>query len=278
MIKTFFYSLLFFAMSLGMAHAASVGFGIPQQAASGSSYMTPLIMATGGTPINAVEGSLTVPAGVTDVYDASSIVAFWTTPPSIKNGKVTFSGIIPGGFEGTGVIAWLVHGSDTTPEGARIDSFTALQNDGMGTSDAVTLESNGVLTVDTKTVTTAEDQTPPEPFPVVIVGIPDEDGAMHYAASFATRDNETGIDRYEVQETRARKPAEDGWRIAESPYVLIDQDRKSTVFVRAIDNAGNVRESSSGSADGMLRTFLLVIAALALIIGVWRFRRNIRTR
>jgi hypothetical protein len=278
MIRTFLLSFVFFWIFGGIAHAASVGFGAPQQTASAGVFMTPLLMATDGFPLNAVEGTITVADDVTDVYDTSSIVAFWTKAPSIKNGTVAFSGIIPGGFEGTGILFWLVHEGDSMQETARIDSFTALRNDGLGTKDALSIETNGRLSAGAAEVVSIEqDQTPPEAFSVAIIAIADGSEATRYAASFATRDNETGIDHYEVQETKARNPAEDGWVVAESPYVLKDQSRKSTVFVRAIDNAGNIREGSSKATGSMQWTLLLVILLVALIIGVWRFLRKRRT-
>ncbi len=278
MIRTFVLSFVFFWIFGGIAHAASVGFGAPQQTASAGVFMTPLLITTDGFPLNAIEGTITVADNVTDVYDTSSVVAFWTTTPSITNGTIAFSGIIPGGFQGTGILFWLVHDSTSIGEAAQIDSFTALRNDGLGTKDKLSIEANGRLSAGAmETVSIADDETPPESFSVTIIAIADDSGTTRYAASFATRDNETGVDHYEVQETKAQKSGEAGWTVAKSPYVLQDQSGKSTVFVRAIDNAGNIREASSKTSGGAAQILLLVIVIFALIIGIWRFLRKWRT-
>ena len=57
---------------------------------------------------------------------------------------------------------------------------------------------------------------------------------------FTTQDKGSGIDYYEVKETRwSIINIISKWNYAESPYILKDQQLKSCIFVKAFDKAGN---------------------------------------
>ncbi len=59
--------------------------------------------------------------------------------------------------------------------------------------------------------------------------------------TFATQDKQSGIDHYEIQESRSSKIDAGKWKTAESPYLLIDQELHSFIYVLAIDRQGNER-------------------------------------
>jgi len=61
-----------------------------------------------------------------------------------------------------------------------------------------------------------------------------------YFLVFAAQDKGSGIDHYEVRETRAYGKKR-SWEIAESPYLLRDQTLSSYIYVKAVDRVGNER-------------------------------------
>ena len=58
---------------------------------------------------------------------------------------------------------------------------------------------------------------------------------------FSTQDKGSGVDHYEIQETRQAEMKNKKWVIGESPYLLKDQGLKSYIYVKAIDKSGNER-------------------------------------
>ena len=59
---------------------------------------------------------------------------------------------------------------------------------------------------------------------------------------FATQDKASGVDHYEVKESRQKiLTFFSRWRAAESPHVLKDQELRSYIFVKAVDKTGNER-------------------------------------
>ncbi|MDZ4260605.1 MAG: hypothetical protein U1A25_02970, partial [Candidatus Sungbacteria bacterium] len=59
---------------------------------------------------------------------------------------------------------------------------------------------------------------------------------------FATQDKISGLDYYTIKESRQNFfTFFSKWSQAKSPYVLQDQELRSSIFVKAVDNAGNKR-------------------------------------
>ncbi|MFQ6084081.1 MAG: cohesin domain-containing protein [Candidatus Aminicenantia bacterium] len=82
------------------------------------------------------------------------------------------------------------------------------------------------------------DTVSPEPFEPEI----GQDKAVFggkYFLSFATVDKMSGIDYYEILETRDKE--QETWKIGESPYLLEDQSLQNVIKVKAVDKAGNER-------------------------------------
>jgi len=201
--------------------------------------------------VNAFEGMITVPSGVVvlEVRDGSSLVSFWVERPHVINDRsVVFSGIIPGGWKGARgeLLSMIVEtqsesGDDITISGARV-----LLHDGLGIQTTLTTPSLP-LRVDSGVplfpfVDVIDDTEPPEPFVPIVAQDPSIfDG--DYFVVFAAQDKGLGIDHYEVFETFSELVDEEAadWREAESPHRLGDQTRRSYVYVRAVDRAGNTR-------------------------------------
>ena len=58
---------------------------------------------------------------------------------------------------------------------------------------------------------------------------------------FNAQDKDSGIDNYKILENRKWKIENGNWEIAESPYLLKDQELKSRIYVKAVDKSGNER-------------------------------------
>ena len=56
-----------------------------------------------------------------------------------------------------------------------------------------------------------------------------------------TQDKGSGIEKYQVKETKYRIFTSAKWLDSTSPYILKDQDLRSFVYVKAIDKYGNER-------------------------------------
>lgn len=236
------------------------------------------VLDTQGESLNAVEGTVDVPGGVAGVSLGSSVVPLWLERPSASS--LRFSGVIPGGFAGTGTLfAFVPAGSGqvaVTPRDVR-----AYRNDGAGTAASVT----AVPLV-------AQLPAGGPAFGADDTGIPDfsevrvaRDPALfdgRWFVAFNAQDAGTGVVRYEVAERRGAdtgRTEQLAWRPATSPALLEDQSRRSTVFVRALDGAGNARIGHVGPAAGEgtdpyagLGLAALVLLVLAAILVLRRAR------
>jgi hypothetical protein len=213
---------------------------------------------TEGEIINALEGEILFPEELlelVEIRDGDSIINLWVERPSIElTGKVIFSGIIPTGFTGVlspyyegygpGKIFSLIFVSKKEGQGTVVlENGKVLLHDGLGTPANVKI-SNFQFSI-SKDVPGFEfeiskDIELPEPFlPEITEDQNIFDGKWFLV--FVTQDKGSGIDHYEVQESRREKIENGKWITAESPYVLKDQKLKSWIYVKAVDKAGNER-------------------------------------
>lgn len=211
-----------------------------------------------GEYINAVEVNLTFPSDILEVRDFSagnSILTLWVKEPVFSNedGTLSFSGGIPGGYQGIkdalGRIVFAAKGSGQTQ--IRFgETSQALLNDGLGTQanlarsgvDLNILDSRLDETIDEWANVVGIDDIPPERFGLEI----GQDSSIlegKYFITFSTTDKQSGVDYYEIAEMnlieRFLKKAK--WQRATSPYILQDQSLKSLIKVKAVDKSGNSR-------------------------------------
>lgn len=220
-------------------------------------YVVTVMFDTEGESINAIEGTVSIDASLGDVQsvtDSGSIITYWVGRPEWKAGThaVTFSGAVPTGFTGKGILFSIVLPAYTGSRIAKPLQFSgvkALRNDGLGSSARITSgefsfgESvapdssvNDQLYLDESKI----DNIPPEIFSPQI-SRDDRVAGGKWFVSFATTDKQSGIDHYELQEVRSGKIDAGKWKQAESPYILEDQELHSFVYIIAIDRQGNER-------------------------------------
>ena len=251
------FVFLFALFSVSTAHAAELRF-VPQakEINVGQQFQVDLVLDTENKAINAIESRIIFPADLLElkeIRDGNSIINFWIERPvrvtscSISCDLV-FSGITPGGFSGeSGLIFSLVFESLKEGQGQiEISDIKALLNDGQGTEASLSISNfqfliSKQIPIPQIPKLEIKDSDIPETFkPVVAKDAMILDGK--YFLVFATQDKGSGINRYEVKESRQRfLTFFSRWNVAESPYVLRDQELRSYIFVKAVDNAGNER-------------------------------------
>ena len=207
-----------------------------------------------GETINALEGIFSFASEqweVQEVRDGDSFIHFWITKPEVSpGGIIRFSGIVPGGFPlETGTVFSLVVKARESGTGTfDVREAWAVIHDGLGTKTVLqphtvfyAISQRRAGDKEEKIISVA-DTAPPEEFaPVVVRDATTFDGKWFLV--FSTRDTGSGVSRFEVYEhTSKHIPSDAKWQVVNNPYVLVDQQRKRYVFIRAVDRAGNIRE------------------------------------
>lgn len=274
-------SLVTFYLLPVTALAADFSLATGNPSEDGSLEVVLLLRAS--SPVNALQGALDVPADVSiaDLADAGSFVQFWIEKPKFADGRITFAGIVPGGFSGEGVVLRFRTRDD--PARITIDkkATQALLHDGEGTPDPVLIGPTEPLPAKFALGSFLDTEPPKEFAPTM-----GQDPALFDGqpfVSFGTRDG-GGVVRYQVAESEGEVDPDDPglvWRDAESPAPVAPGERY--VYVRAIDEAGNMRTVVVPPAGGVdkpvsgKRIFLAIITATAIGAGfvLWRKRRNV---
>ncbi len=257
-----------------------------------------------------------------DVSIGDSIFSVWVEQPKIdkQNRTITFAGGVPNGYCGrvpgdprlTNSIAKLIFRAPGFTIGAAAGTSTATVeflpetmaylNDGFGTKADLAMfgasiemgDKPGAELVDPWREAVVTDTIGPAPFSITIEKIPNENGK--YYAIFNTTDKQTGIDQYQVME----EPIEDRfsfnwgradapWVTTRSPHLLKDQSLNSTIYIKAIDKAGNeyiatlVPEQAMSTVPvenvvlyGVLGFLLFVLLVAVALIGrkLWLRRKE----
>lgn len=215
----------------------------------GEQFKVDLNINTEKENINAVGGEIVFPAdylGLSEIRVGNSIVNFWVDKPVYKDGKIIFSGITPGGYVlDKGLILSMIFTAKKEGNASvGIENVSALKNDGNGTQSKVKILD---LQIDISGTNQKQeenlqivDKTAPEEFAPELAQDPNLFDNKWFIV-FATQDKGSGVEKYEVKESRYNIFNFSKWILATSPYVLTDQELKSNIFVKAIDNAGNER-------------------------------------
>lgn len=216
--------------------------------AAGQQFQINLLLDTEGEEINAVEGKIVFPniLELKEIRDGNSIINFWIEKPKKQNNAIVFSGITPGGFTGNSSLLFSVV-FEAKKEGRgliEIQNAKTLINDGKGTPAETKISSfqfniKEVGLPKELQLPEIKDVEPPESFVPEIA----RDESIFEGKCFlvfVTQDKASGIDHYEIKESRQRILSVFGkWVTTESPYVLHDQELRSFIFVKAVDKNGN---------------------------------------
>lgn len=210
-----------------------------------------VLLLSADTPVNALQGAFVLPLADMEavISDGGSVVQFWIEHPNNKQGRVSFAGVIPGGFAGEApVLRFRMKNSAKTIIFNKADMI-ALRHDGTGEPDYVI--AGPVLPLPDRFASShggvpKEDTAPPQPFVPVIATDPALFEGKPFV-SFGTKDEGSGIVRYEIAESDCGLKEDDPslvWTLAESPALLTSTEGNECVYVRAIDKEGNARGAS----------------------------------
>ncbi len=266
-------SIYFLPLTL---HAATLYFEKPSgEYGIGDTLAVPLKLDTSGVAVNAISAEIIFPealVSVSRIQDANSPVTLWIDPPKISGSSLSFAGIMPGGFTSviepetnTNVPATILTVIITVEKAGdgeiNFSESNLYVNDGKGTRAnllAIPLllhfnkEGSGKAYV-------IRDNIPPEAFTPLVTNDPNlYDGK--YVLIWNTTDKESGIAYYEVKEGNGP------WMRAQSPFVLADQTMKGSIKVKAVDQAGNIRIGSTGTAPQFPISIFIIPALLILIL------------
>ena len=291
-IKNYFLAILaIFALVPILASAAEIRIDAESQEVKTGERFTANLFLDTEESINALEGQIVFPVDLLEpkeIRDGNSIVNFWIERPKIESDKIRFLGITPGGYLGEkGLIFSVVFQSIQEGSGSiEIQNIKALLNDGKGT-EANTTISNLQLVISKQVpasqpaVVEKEDTDIPETFEPIVTSDPAVFDGKYFLV-FATQDKGSGIDYYEIKESRQKfLKIFKKWVIAESPYLLKDRKLRSYVYIKAVDKAGNERITVVEPRYPMRwyeAWWILGIITLSAIIIGYLFRKMLWTR
>lgn len=261
------------------------------------SFTVSILLNSEDESLNAVEGSISVHSSLGDVLsvtDSGSIVTYWVNPPKwdSQSRTISFSGTIPGGYSGNaGILFSLVlpaYSGQNFSNAITFNSISALRNDGLGSSARITSKNFSFGTENTSvdaevkeqlyTTEDKKDNIPPEIFSPQL----SRDERVFdnkWFINFSTTDKQSGVDHYEIQETRNGIIDPQKWERAESPYQLKDQELHSYIYVIAIDRQGNERVIKVFPRVPLVwwQKFPIVFATIVVVmvaVLLWRIRKR----
>ncbi len=242
---------------------------------------------TDNEEINAIEGKIIFPQDLLEVKkvnDANSIINFWIEKPkTATEGQIAFSGITPGGYSGSqGLIFSTTFLAKKEDAGTvEFSGVKALKNDGKGTEAPLVISNFQFLisrqdSVPQISIPETEDRNPPEEFTPQIAADPVIFEGKWFLV-FATQDKGSGIDHYEVCERNKECV------VAESPYLLKNQNLDEKIVVKAIDKSGNERVAvlPAQKPAAWYKNYLIlatIILVMAIVYLIWEFLWRKRKR
>ena len=255
----------------------------PKTVAPGSTVVANVLLDTEGELLNAFEGTILFPTDlfvVKELRDGNTLVNVWIEPPREREpGRISFSGITPGGYTGKrGTLLSVVFEAVKEGDGTvSFDKIQLLKNDGEGTPASISLPSVSPSVMVSKEagssdVSETPDAEPPEPFPIEVTQDRDVfDGKR--VLIFTTQDKISGINYYEVCEGLFAECVR-----AESPYVLKYQRADRYITVKAVDFYGNERAAVLFTSRAAWRYAFYLIIGILFIAGCVYFVRRMKLR
>lgn len=216
----------------------------------GDLFLVRLKVHTGREKINAGQIEIEFPKEklkLVEIFKEKSIFSLWPEEPSLsvrENGKISFVGGVPLGFQGEGnilTLAFEVISKEKGPIWIRFSpSSFLLLNDGFGTKGNFEFEDLEIFLLGenfNKKKNEIQDflrlDSSLPSFFEVLLGRHPLVFEGKYFLSFVAVDSESGIDHYEVREGNQQFR-----KVFQNFYLIEDQSLKSTIQIKAKDKAG----------------------------------------
>jgi hypothetical protein len=281
------------------ASGAEINIGGPTNVTLGQTFAVPITLST-EMSVNA--GAITIQYSkemltATEVKYNKSIFTLWEQIPSINQaqGAISLTGGLPTpGFSGKNGTIVVVRFTAKAMGSGTINitnNSELLLNNGEGTPAAWSGKTHTItITKSAKTEpkpenTPSADTTPPESLELYV----GHDSSLFngdWYAIFQGHDAESGIDHYEIAELPPGRtyPEKADWIKAISPYRLIKQKEDTTIFVKAVDKAGNQKVTSTKHTvakplpvellDWKMLIFLLIVLLCAVVLPIFIYHRR----
>ena len=254
----------------------------------GDEFLVTIWIDTQGESINALEGEVLFPQDILDlerIWEKDSLINLWIQKPNSKEereGRLSFSGLTPGGYEGEGVIFSVVFRAKAEGVGAvTVSKERALLNDGSGTPALLTVSPleffiSPQTSIPRTLAAKTEDTEEPEPFELRIATDENLFNGQQFLV-FVAQDKNSGISHYEISFIKNKKTT--SWERAESPFLLEQYDEIKEIRVKAVDRAGNERIATLSLQNSFAEFISLRNIVILLGIGgilmylLWRRKR-----
>lgn len=216
----------------------------------GNTVEAKILFTPEGKKVNALEGvvSFSGPVSIREIHDGKSGIHVWIKNPSEREkGKISFSGIIPGGMKEEGEVFTLYMSVLKSGKLELKSTGSAYLNDGTGKSFALS-EAKATVAVSFEKekgneIALPSDTTPPRITEKVIA----QNEAMFGGKPFLiirAKDDESGVEDISYLSLKNGVEPEtlrgdSRFRIIEIPYPLSDSDITSFLYVQVRDHAGN---------------------------------------
>jgi len=256
---------VFYILYPQAASAAQIYFGTnSKEFGVGEKFEVGVFLSTQEDFINAVESKINFDTSFVEfqgIQNGNSIINLWVKQPYIlSEGIVYFSGVLPGGYNGSqGYLFSLIFKAKKTGQHTINSSGESiLLNDGKASAVKITnapLNLSIIEEISKEPFVPLYDPDPPEAFKLYV----SKEESVFFGKwflTFATQDKGSGVDYYEVLEKPQKNSifslfafGKEAWVKGESPYLLKDQNLKSIILVKAIDRAQNSSIAAISAAN-----------------------------
>lgn len=283
MILRYLILIVLFALTPVSASAARISLEAEPSSIGVGDLVKITVLLESSVSVNAFSGTMSYPYSVlepVDVIDGNSLVNVWVTRPSVAsaNGSIAYAGITPGGFSGTkGMLFSVLFRAKVAGEAnISLREVEILRNDGAGGSEPTRASSLTLSLAPTSVGGYIEspDETPPEPF-AIYEGSDSSlfDGRPYIV--FVAADKGSGVDRYEIAVSRMpswlHRFFPPSWAEVASPYELRSVRPTQSVYVKAVDRAGNERLAVFPPRH-LLTGYELLLLAILCVIALLSYR------
>ena len=273
-----FLPLLLVSLLLGAPTLTALGATLSVEPPLGSAESTielPVVFSADGESVNVVEGTITVPEGITiEAIDTSnSAFPLFASGPTYELGSRTieFTAGAPLGINTDAVALVFVIHARSTFEGVYefTSTASAYESDGSGTKIAV-ITNPAQLSVGAKG--SVQVDALPKGAPQALVAEIGKDDSLFNGKWFVTffgGSQGSPVEYYEVREGWWRTPKQ-----ADRYYVLEDQNLRTSIWVSAVDaNGGRTTTYIGATYPWSERIALFAIAVLAGAIAFFLYRK-----
>jgi len=283
--KTFIPILFLLGFTPLVSMAASVSILVPESANVGDAFSIDILADTDEELINSINMILDFQNDLVSFagYKAEgTLVKLWVDPPHEKDGKIYFSGIIPGGVSGLYDASKQELGDIPlvrllfVAKGQGMANFSFIQtellkHDGLGTplfheqiSNSVPIQNLIILDKDNGKTDNIFDKNPPKPFEITFVS----SSVFSKTPSmiiFNAYDTESGIKYYKM------KKGGGSWQDTKSPQSINRSIFPQNITIRAYDYYDNFTDSNIIIAGSMPLRILFISLAI-LILGILGYK------